>query len=78
MSLDFVEGLPKSASYSVILVVVDKFLKYNHFIPLAHPFSAASVARAFMVNIYKLRGMPQALTSNRDRIFTSNLWQQLF
>lgn len=78
VSLDFVEGLPKSAGYNVILVVVDKFSKYSHFIPLAHPFSAASVARVFMVNIYKMHGLPQALISDRDRIFTSNLWQQLF
>lgn len=78
VSLDFVEGLPKSATYSVILVVVDKFSKYSHFIPLAHPFSAVSVAQAFMVNIYKLHGLPQALVSDRDRIFTSNVWQHLF
>jgi len=76
--MDFVEGLPKSGSSDTILVVVDKFSKYNHFIPLAHPFTAASVANLFMTHIYKLHGMPSAIVSDRDKVFTSQLWKALF
>jgi hypothetical protein len=76
--LDFVEGLPKSNHFDTIMVVVDKFSKYGHFIPLAHPFIAMQVAQAFMDNIYKFHGLPQQIISDRDRIFTSTLWQQLF
>jgi hypothetical protein len=57
---------------------VDKFSKYNHFIPLAHSFTAFSVAQLYMTELYKLHGMPMALISDRDRIFTSELWQWLF
>jgi hypothetical protein len=78
VSLDFVEGLPKSGSFNCILVVVDKFSKVAHFIPLKHPFTALLVARAYMDNIYKLQGMPVSLVSDRDRVFTSNLWKELF
>jgi hypothetical protein len=78
VSLDFVEGLPKSGSFNCILVVVEKFSKVAHFIPLKHPFTALSVARAYMDNIYKLHGMPVSLVSDRDRVFTSNLWKELF
>jgi len=78
ISLDFVEGLPKSKGMDVILVVVNTFSKYSHFLALAHPFTAVSVAQLFMTNIYKLHGMPTALISDRDRIFTSKLWQELF
>jgi hypothetical protein len=71
VSLDFVEGLPKSKGYNYILVVVDKFSKYAHFLPLAHPFTALQVTKLFMDNIFKLHGMPLALISYRDTIFTS-------
>lgn len=78
VSLDFVEGLPRSGSYNSILVVVDKFSKFAHFIPLRHPFTALSVAKAYMDNVYKLHGLPLSLVSDRDRVFTSKLWQELF
>jgi hypothetical protein len=78
VSLDFVEGLPRSGQYNCILVVVDKFSKFAHFIPLRHPFTAFSVAKLFLDNIYKLHGMPASLISDRDRVFTSALWKELF
>lgn len=34
ISLDFVEGLPMSGSVNAILVVVDKYSKFAHFVPL--------------------------------------------
>ena len=75
VSLDFVEGLPRSGSYNSILVVVDKFSKFAHFIPLRHPFTPLSVAKAYLDNVYKLHGLRLSLVSNRDRVFTSKLWQ---
>jgi hypothetical protein len=76
--LDFTEGLPSSGSFNTILVVVDKFSKFSHFIPLKHPFTAAAVARVFMDQVYRLHGMPKSIISDRDCIFTSNFWQALF
>ena len=78
ISLDFIEGLPMSNKKNVILVVVDKFTKYGHFIALAHPFTALQVAQAYMDQIYKLHGLPKSIISDRDKIFTSRLWQELF
>jgi hypothetical protein len=47
ISMDFIEGLPKINGKSIILTVVDRFSKYAHFIALSHPYTVASVARAF-------------------------------
>lgn len=76
--MDFIEGLPKSNSFNCILVVVDRFTKYAHFIPLSRPFTTLQVAVVFMNNVFKLHGLPQAIISDRDKIFTSNLWKELF
>jgi transposase InsO family protein len=78
VSMDFIEGLPKSKTFDTILVVIDKFTKYAHFIPMAHPFTAQTLAQAFFHNIYKLHGLPQVIISDRDKIFTSSFWQELF
>ena len=78
VSLDFIEGITQSNRYNTILVVVDKFTKYGHFIPLAHPYTALQVAQLYLANIYKLHGLPQTIISDRDRIFTSKVWQELF
>jgi transposase InsO family protein len=59
-------------------VVVDKFTKFAHFLPLHHPFSAAHVAKVFIDNVYKLHGLPQSIVSDRDKVFTSKLCQELF
>lgn len=60
------------------MVVVDKFSKYAHFIPLSHPFTALSVAQSYMQNVYNLHGLPAAIILDRDRIFTSDFWRELF
>lgn len=78
VTLDFIEGLPVSSTYNCILVVVDKFSKYAHFLKLRHPFTALKVAQLYLDNVYKLHGMPLALVSDRDRVFTSHFWQELF
>jgi hypothetical protein len=76
--MDFIEGLPKSKKYDSIPVVVDKFTKYAHFVPLSHPFIALQVAQVFVDNIYKLHGLPTSTVSDRYRIFTSQVWKELF
>ena len=58
--------------------MVDKFSEYAHFVPLSHPFTAMKVAMLYMDHIFKLHGLPQAIISDRDRIFTSHLWHELF
>jgi hypothetical protein len=78
VSMDFIEGLPRSNHHNVKLVVIDKFSKYTHFIPMAHPFTAFQVAQLYFNQVYQLHGLPQAILSDHDHIFMSSLWQELF
>jgi transposase InsO family protein len=78
ISMDPVEGLPKSNNKDVILVVVDRFTRYAHFLTLSHPFTVQDVIASFLENIFKLHGLPTVIVTNKDRILTSNLWQALF
>jgi hypothetical protein len=77
VALDFVEALPRVHGKSVILTVVDRLSKYCHFIPLAHPYSAESVAQAFFSEVVRLHGVPQSMVSDRDTVFMSLFWQEL-
>jgi hypothetical protein len=61
--MDFIEGLPKSEGYSVILVVVDRLTKFAHFLPVKHPYTAV-----FLDNIVKMHGLPKIIVTDRDTI----------
>ena len=76
--MDFIEGLPKSQGFSVILVVVDKLTKFAHFLLVKHPYTAAIIAQLFMDNVVKLHGLPNSIVSDRDTIFISHFWRDLF
>jgi hypothetical protein len=77
ISIDFIEALPRIHGKTVILTVVDRFSKYCHFIPLAHPYTAESVAHAFFAEVVRLHGVPQSIVSDRDPVFTSAFWTEL-
>lgn len=76
--MDFIEQLPHSNGKDTIWVIVDRFTKYAHFLRLHHPYSASQLAHIFLDTVYKLHGLPESIVTNRDKTFTSRLWQQLF
>lgn len=78
ISMDFIEGLPPSFNKHCIIVVVDRFSKYAHFMALSHPYTAQDVAQCFMDNIFRLHGMPQSIIKDRDPVFLSTTWKEFF
>ena len=78
VSMDFVEGLPKSKGKSILLVVVDWLAKYGHIVSLPHPYTAETIAQLFFEQIFRLHGMPQSIVCNWDPTFTSHFWIELF
>ncbi|MCH91435.1 hypothetical protein A2U01_0012362, partial [Trifolium medium] len=78
VSLDFIVGLPSFQTHTAILVVVDRLSKAAHFGSLPTHFTATKVAELFAKMICKLHGMPRSIVSDRDPIFLSHFWQDLF
>lgn len=76
--MDFIEGFPRVGGKLVVLTVVDRFSKMAHFIPLGHPYTAASVAKTFFDSIVRLHGFPCSIVSDHDTMFMSTFWTELF
>nr|GEY94117.1 reverse transcriptase [Tanacetum cinerariifolium] len=72
------KGVSTDPRKSSLLVVVNRLLKFAHFLPLAHPYTASQVAQLFLDNVYKLHGLPKTIVTDRDKVFMSLFWQSLF
>ena len=59
-------------------MVVDHFSKGLHLGSLPQHHTVAGVARLFMEISGKLHGMPKSLVSDRDPLFISHFWKELF
>lgn len=47
-------------------------------IAMSHPYDTQDVVQIFMENVYRLHGMPLVIVFDRDKIFTSDLFQNVF
>jgi len=77
ISMDFIVGLPKSQGYTKIWVIVARFSKMAHFIPLKSEEHIKELALIFLKEIWRLHGLPATIISDRDTRFTSKFWMSL-
>jgi hypothetical protein len=78
ISMDFIVELPTTPSgYDSILVIVDRFLKVAHFIPLKTTYKGAKLMELYIARIVCLHGVPKKIVSDRGIQFTSRFWEKL-
>ncbi|QRW22884.1 Retrotransposable element Tf2 protein [Rhizoctonia solani] len=58
ISYNFITGFPRSDGYNAILVVIDLFSKFGHFIPTTKKVSAKGLANLFVTHVWKLHSLP--------------------
>ena len=75
ISLDFVTGLPPSDGNTTILMVVDRFSKGAHFIPLPKLPSAKETAQLMVQHVCRIHGLPVEIVSDRGPQFSSKFWK---
>lgn len=78
LSMDFIVGLPIYRGHTSILIVIDRFSKGLHLGMLPTHHTTYSVALLFMEIVGKLHGIPGNIVSDRDPLFISKFWQELF
>lgn len=76
--MDFMAGLSKVKGYDTIMVVMDRLTKYEHFLAVPHPYIAKDITEIFIREVVRLYGFPQTIISDRDRVFISAFWSELF
>lgn len=72
VTIDFVKGLPMSNEYNSILVVMDRLIKFVHFVHLVNPYTTKSVAKLYVKKFMKLHEKPRSVVIDRDMVFMIN------
>ncbi|QRW18735.1 Retrotransposable element Tf2 protein [Rhizoctonia solani] len=78
ISYNFITGFPKSQGHNAILVVIDSFSKFGHFIPTSKKVTAKGLADLFITHVWKLHGLPVKTISDRGTTFTGKFLRALY
>lgn len=78
ISMDFITSLPSAGGKTVIWVIVDRLSKYGHFCALPEGLTAPKLAEYFIQVYVRHHGFPRSIVSDRDRLFISMFWKELF
>lgn len=76
--MDFITHLPNSFGHTVIWVICDRLTKFVHFIALPPKFTTEDIATCFFDEICRLHGIPSSIVFDRDPLFLSTFWKELF
>lgn len=76
--MDFVVGVQKTVGqHDSAWVIVDRFTKSAHFLPVKMKYTVEQYAELYVKEIVWLCGAPRSIMSDRDVTFTSKFWESL-
>ncbi|KAK3529517.1 hypothetical protein QTP70_031959, partial [Hemibagrus guttatus] len=75
LGVDFMTDLPASGGYTCILVIIDRFSKSCHLVPLPGPPTAFDTAECLFNHVFRYFGLPEDIVSDRGPQFTSRVWK---
>ena len=77
IAIDFITELPVSEGCDLLWVIIDRFTKMAHFLPLRmEGKTVADLATIFAREVWMYRGLPANIVSDRDSRFTSETWKE--
>jgi len=77
IAMDFITELPISDGCDQLWVIIDRFTKMVHFLPLRIEGKTVSdLAVIFAREVWKYHGLPTDIVSDRDSRFTSETWKE--
>lgn len=79
ISMDFCgpfETSPETGN-DMVLVVVDRLTKMVMILPCKKTITAEETAYLFVNNVFRLHGLPDAITSDRDPRFVAKIWKEI-
>jgi hypothetical protein len=78
ISMDFIVGLPRTAKgFDSIWVIIDRFTKIDHFLPVKTYYPVITYAQLYIARILSLHGIPKTIVSDHGPQFVSKFWEEL-
>jgi len=75
IAMHFITDLPPSEGRDQLWVVIDRFTKMAHFIPLREK-TASDLANIFTREVWRFHGLPTDIVSDWDSRFTLETWKE--
>jgi len=77
IAMDFITELPISEECDQLWVIIDRFPKMAHLLPLKrNKKTAADLAVIFTKEVWRYHGLPADIVSHRNSRFTSKVWKE--
>jgi hypothetical protein len=75
--MDFIEQLPDSSSYTVILIIIDHLSKQAIFVPTHDTITSLDLTRLFLLHVFSKHRIPSHVTSGQGMEFVSHFFCSL-